>query len=111
MLQKKDKFKCRNCGYCCTLLVLPSKAEIERIREAGYKEEDFLETDPLGRKRMKMRNYYCHFLGLHKGETFCRIYDIRPKTCRDYPFFKEGTAECMPPKMFDEMSLGKAGKK
>ncbi|MFO8015729.1 MAG: YkgJ family cysteine cluster protein [Candidatus Woesearchaeota archaeon] len=101
MIQRKDSFKCRNCGYCCMQIVLLSKKDIERIKEAGYDEREFVEEDALGRKRIRMKNYYCYFLGLHKGETFCRIYHVRPKICRDYPFLKEGTAECCPPIDFD----------
>lgn len=102
MRQKKESFRCRNCGYCCTLIVLLKKDDIERIRKMGYSEEDFTETDRLGRKRVRMKNYYCYFLGLHKGETFCRIYPGRPQVCRDYPFMKKGTQECFPPRLFDD---------
>ena len=102
MLQKKDKFKCRNCGYCCTQIVVLSKEDIKRLSDAGYDPNEFAEDDHLGRKRIRMKNYYCYFLGLHKGETFCRIYRYRPETCKEYPFFKGCTAECMPPKMFKD---------
>ena len=102
MIQKKEKFQCRNCGYCCTQIVIPSKKEIEAITEAGYAPDEFLEQDRQHRKRIRMKNYFCYFLGLHKGETFCRIYKERPKTCRDYPFFKGCTAECLPSKLFDD---------
>ena len=105
MIQKKEKFKCRNCGYCCTQIVIPTKKEINQIQKAGYDPEDFLERDRNKRQRIKMKNYYCYFLGLSKGETFCRIYHIRPKVCRQYPFFKGVTAECMPPKMFDDKMI------
>ncbi|PIN87020.1 hypothetical protein COV19_01730 [Candidatus Woesearchaeota archaeon CG10_big_fil_rev_8_21_14_0_10_44_13] len=102
MFQKKDRFQCRNCGYCCTLIVLLKKEDIERIKKLGYDDSDFVETDALGRKRIRMKNYYCHFLGLHKGETFCRIYHARPQVCRDYPFTKKGAQECFPPRLFDD---------
>lgn len=102
MKQKKDKFKCRDCGYCCTLIVELTNKEIEQIKKAGYDEEEFAEVGPSGKKRIKLKNYYCYFLGLHRGETFCRIYKARPKICRDYPFLKAGTEECFPPRLFDD---------
>lgn len=106
MIQKKEKFRCRNCGYCCTLLVLLSEGEIDRIKKLGYEENEFVGTDGRGRKRLRMKSYYCYFMGLHKGESFCRIYEARPKICRDFPFFKNHTAECMPPRLFDDGVFG-----
>ena len=102
MIQKPETFKCRHCGYCCTQIVVLSKKDIDRIKKLGYREEDFVEKDRQGRKRIRMPNYYCYFLGLRQGKTFCRIYDARPETCRKYPFFRGCTAECMPPKLFDD---------
>lgn len=102
MHQQKSKFRCLNCGYCCTLVVILSKDDIERIKKLGYNEADFAENDRLGRKRVRMKNYYCYFLGLHKGESFCRIYNERPQVCRDYPFFRKGTQECLVPRLFDD---------
>jgi len=93
MKQKKDKFRCRNCGYCCTLIVELSKGDIKRISDMGYDEKDFVETGPSRNKRIKLNNYYCYFLGLLKGETFCKIYKGRPKVCQDYPFLGKDTAE------------------
>ena len=105
MLQKKDSFRCRSCGYCCTLIVPLKKDDIEKIKKLGYKEEDFVEVTPFGDRRIRMKNYYCYFLGLHKGETFCRIYEARPKICGDYPFFRDHIGECFPPRLFDDIKF------
>ncbi len=102
MKQKISSFRCRHCGYCCTQIVVLSRKDIERIKKLGYNERDFAEEDHLGRKRIKIPSYYCYFLGLRDGKTFCRIYEARPETCRKYPFFEGYTAECMPPKLFDD---------
>ena len=104
-IQKKSNFKCRSCGYCCTLIVPLKKEDIERIKKLGYDEKDFAEATPFGDRRIKMKNYYCYFLGLHKGETFCRIYEARPSICKDYPFFKDHTGECFPPRLFDDIKF------
>ncbi|MFC1755553.1 YkgJ family cysteine cluster protein [Thermoproteota archaeon] len=101
MKQTQDRFKCRNCGYCCTQIVVLSDDDLERIKQAGYDESEFVEDDRLDRKRIKMKNYFCYFLGLNKGETFCRIYKYRPSVCRIYPFFEGCTADIPgSPKMY-----------
>jgi len=83
------------------MVVRPNKKEIENIKKLGYKEEDFLETDALGRKRIKFINYYCYFLKIENGIAACRIYKKRPKACRQYPFFKNKTEPCFPSQRFD----------
>lgn len=101
MIQKKSNFKCRRCGYCCQFLVRLTKKEIEDIKKSGYKEEDFVETDSRGRKRIKFANYYCYFLKIENCIATCKIYPKRPKACRLYPFFGKKTEPCVPSRRFD----------
>jgi Fe-S-cluster containining protein len=91
MKQEKAGFKCKNCGHCCTKVVRLTKDDIRRISAF---ENDFVAYDPAGKPCIKMRNGYCIFLNITNGLSSCRIYDNRPKECRDYPFFKSGTQEC-----------------
>ena len=103
----KDTFKCnRYCGQCCKKLVIRvNKAEIEKIRKLGYKDEDFLERDLLYRNKfvLKRNKNGCVFLKKHKdGKYSCTIYKNRPKTCEQYPFFgnKNKVGSCLPKDMY-----------
>jgi|SRR3989344_4157396 len=94
-------FACLRCGYSCTQIVVVSDKEIQRIIAAGHDPARFVETDGLGRKRLKIDQYdeqYCHFFRweIHEGKKRgkCTVYEHRPETCRKYPFFPDGTAEC-----------------
>jgi|TARA_B100001964_G_scaffold9662_1_gene10262 Fe-S-cluster containining protein len=103
----KENFQCdRYCGQCCKKLTIRvSKADIERIRKLGYKEEDFLERDLLYRNKfvLKRDKNKCVFIKKSKdGKYLCRIYKNRPKTCQQYPFFgnKNKVGSCLPNKMY-----------
>ena len=94
-------FTCLRCGYSCTQIVVLSDEEVARIAALGHDPKDFREVDGLGRKRLKLDQYgdkFCHFFrwedvdGKKRGK--CTIYNARPDTCRKYPFFPDGTAEC-----------------
>lgn len=76
-------FKCSRCGECCNSPRL-YKADIERIKKFGYKEDDFVYTDNLGISYIKDKKGWCMFL--NKGKTaFCVVYGARPKICNQYP--------------------------
>lgn len=75
-------FKCKRCGKCCRSPRL-SKADIKRIKKAGYKKEDFLESFPVG-KYIKEKNGWCIFLTRGK-RAFCNVYNARPEICKLYP--------------------------
>ena len=80
---------CSRCGYCCTLIPKVTFWEIFRIMLKGHL--NFAEKDVSGGRCIKMVKGDCYFLArLEDGTTACRIYDIRPKVCRDFP----GTEEC-----------------
>ena len=52
--------------------------DIQKLRVAGY--SGFLSDDGLNLKRVNGR---CVFL---EGDR-CRVHELRPKVCRDFPFF------------------------
>jgi len=77
---------CKRCGYCCTLRVRLSFIELLRILFKGYRKKDFIIKDMMRRNCIKQfENKDCYFLIKKNGKTACKIYDIRPKMCREYP--------------------------
>ena len=87
------KMKCNKCGHCCTLLLNLTERDIERIKQAGYKEEEFIEAQ-LGRKYMKLIDHKCFFLRKNKKGYYCEIYKYRPQICRIYPSYDREISEC-----------------
>lgn len=88
-------FECKkSCGYCCTLRVRLSLFDIIRIMRAGYKKKHFLEKDLRGKPVIKMVNGKCYFLHRKNGKARCKIYEHRPKVCREYPFNHKGVKSC-----------------
>lgn len=103
----KQNFQCdMHCGQCCKqLAVMISQNEVKQIRNLGYKDEDFLEKDLLYIKKLVLKRDRkgCVFLKKHKdGKYSCKIYKNRPKTCRQYPFFRKNNkvGSCLPKNMF-----------
>ncbi|MBI2129050.1 YkgJ family cysteine cluster protein [Candidatus Woesearchaeota archaeon] len=104
----KKSFECENCGQCCRLLFKPNKSDIVKIEAAGH--ADFLMNHPFRKDQegyMKLINGDCFFLVKNTdGTSSCRIYDARPKACRDYPFFSKKTAEdCKPMHHLEEVKV------
>lgn len=92
-------FKCKRCGYCCTLIVLLNRFDIIRLRFAGYKKKDYSVKDvSTGSDIIKIIDGDCYFLKRDKdGQTECKAYRYRPGVCRKYPHFKKGRCENMNP--------------
>ena len=93
------RFRCTRCAVFCCKLGGPklTKSDVERVKLAGHRLEDFLETtlDPKfkGLPMMvgNLRNSNdgsCIFLksSPRRGVYECPIYDSRPARCRMYPF-------------------------
>lgn len=96
-------FKCQQCGECCKIVVTLTEKEIKAIKQRGYK--DFLIKDPIkGKKKncLKRINRNCVFLTKKGNKYYCKIYDIRPKTCRLYPFLNKNIkiSSCKPKDVF-----------
>lgn len=93
---KQFRFHCTQCGSCCT-------GSSEHYIEVSQEEQDnirnFLNLSHQWFKRRYIVRYNntinsikieqngkCTFLGDNKR---CRIYTVRPKQCRSYPFWPE----------------------
>ena len=81
-----EKIDCLTCANCCkTTGPLFTEKDIERISKhlrmkAADFEATFLRTDEDQDK--VLQNLPCFFLD---EDNTCRIYDVRPKACREYP--------------------------
>jgi Fe-S-cluster containining protein len=100
-------FKCKQCGHCC--LYLEAAHTTVSATDNGLWElegrEDILEwTDPICDDSGKVLAYdiwidpktgedvvRCPWLRKNpeKEEYICRIYDVKPRFCREYPESKE----------------------
>ncbi|MFC2154655.1 YkgJ family cysteine cluster protein [Candidatus Altiarchaeota archaeon] len=79
---RQDEFECLMCGNCCRFRTIDmSSKDVERIEAAGKK--DFYEKFE-GAFRLKRKNGRCVFVEDDK----CTIHEIKPKVCREFPFFK-----------------------
>jgi len=91
------RFKCTECGQCCTGgpgYVWITDQEIEEMSQfLALTREAFLKqyTRQVGERialleRLSLEgNYDCIFLKNRK----CTLYKVRPKQCRTYPWWKE----------------------
>ncbi len=78
-------FKCKRCGYCCTLRARLRLVDIFKIMNLGHKKKEFVDKDAKGRSFIKLINGDCYFLRKKGKKTSCKIYNTRPKVCRQYP--------------------------
>ena len=90
----QKKWTCKHCGYCCTLIVRLSFFKFLRILLLGH--WNFTEKDDLGKRCIKRINDRCFFLTKKENKPFCRIYNHRPKMCREYPGLTD--KQCNKPK-------------
>jgi Fe-S-cluster containining protein len=95
-------FECQACGNCCggaPGFIWVTAAEKERIAShlgitVGELSKRYLER-VAGRSTIKeLENFDCVFLDAEKRT--CRIYEVRPAQCRQYPFW---------PSMLDEKEI------
>ena len=101
-------FKCNRCGLCCHSPRL-YKQDIKKIKKAGYKEDDFLETDFRGVSYIKDKDNWCTFLKKGKSSSSCKIYKARPKICIQYPTKLIGNS-CIPQSLASDIIFGKNNK-
>lgn len=93
------RFKCNRCAVFCCKLGGPrmGREDIQRLIQAGYEPEDFLDVEAEGRPGleggaksvMKQReNGSCVFLEYDGQNKIyrCSVYEFRPELCRLYPF-------------------------
>jgi Fe-S-cluster containining protein len=92
-----SRFECQVCGTCCRGEggIFLTAAEIDRI--AGYlrvSREIFLGTYCLTKNdrtyiHIREADGYCHFA----VEGKCTIHPVKPRPCREWPFFKPMLAD------------------
>ena len=80
-----NDFKCKRCGECCKILTIyVNKRDSARINKLGY--EDYNDFDNFIKKPiLKKPNNKCIFLTKVGKKYSCKIYESRPKACKDYP--------------------------
>lgn len=97
--REKEGFKCKQCGLCCksTQYVNICAEDIERWKKHGrtdlFSNEMKMEWDYFGSSGL-FRNSTtctCPFLGKkqNKKEFYCKIQEIKPLFCRQFPRSKE----------------------
>jgi Fe-S-cluster containining protein len=98
-----EEFSCKRCAECCKKLTVKiTKKDIDRIKKLGF--SHFFEFDDFIRSYVLLKDEKgCIFL----EEDQCKIYDDRPKTCKDYPFCESDEVEDCRPRFFsDEVNKG-----
>ena len=81
----RKKFVCQRCGRCCRLRVHLSKEEIDKIKNAGYKEKDFV----VKKNQLKRVNGNCVFITCKNGMCSCKLQNsAKPSTCTTFPLVK-----------------------
>jgi len=82
-----ESIDCTQCGNCCrTLEPEFKKQDILRISEyLGLSQTEFIRRYlRMGQEKdYTVQSLPCPFLG---DDNLCTIYEVRPKSCRDYPF-------------------------
>lgn len=94
-MRTPKSFKCKRCGSCCRISPFLTDKDIKKIEKSGYSEDYFVE-DLKEKKFMKMINDRCIFLNDRYAATSCRIYMLRPDTCRQYPTEIRENGDCTP---------------
>jgi len=87
--ERKLRFKCKRCATFCCKLGGPKLSiyDVERLKQAGYDETEFL--DAIHYSLKNTADGSCVFLQLNKERDVhaCSVYDSRPTLCRLYPFY------------------------
>ena len=96
-------FKCKRCGYCCKNIVIPiSYSDIARWFNTGRNdilhEVSFINNYPRKgtggfyiTKTATAPKQQCPFL---TKQNKCRIYPVRPRACKDFPFGHTAVGGC-----------------
>ena len=103
-----SNFICKCCGECCTPIVDLRFSDKIKLWKAGYRkfsERDLYRPKPWSKSVMKRAwigdKKYCIFFDHEKKS--CKIYGLRPKVCREYPFVGgyDDLDDCKPKSSFD----------
>jgi Fe-S-cluster containining protein len=87
------RFKCRHCATFCCKLGGPtlSARDIERLKEAGHCETEFLNAQGGLKNRASGSCVFLRF-DAERDIYKCSVYHHRPALCRVYPFCFEKTS-------------------
>ncbi len=90
------KFECSECGDCCTGgpgCVWVNEQEIAEMAKSldltaeQFERQYVMQTDDgKSLRELPDRNWDCIFLGPESRK--CMLYDLRPRQCRTWPFWK-----------------------
>ncbi len=80
-----QEFKCKHCGKCCSFIVKLRLIDVFKIMKLGYKKKEFATKDARGNSIIKIINGDCFFLRRQNNKSYCKVYNQRPKVCRQYP--------------------------
>lgn len=91
------KFRCTQCGNCCSGApgyVWVTREEIRRIAEFLGRGDDTLDPTQLRGvgprwSLTERKNGDCVFLRTEAGKRICGIYPVRPLQCRTWPFWDQ----------------------
>ena len=75
--------KCTGCGQCCSNILPMTDEEIETIRKY-VKKYNIKENKHLIPLTEPIFDMTCPFLDDSKSCEKCKIYEVRPKICRDF---------------------------
>lgn len=75
--------ECTKCGSCCSNILPMTKSEIEVIRKY-IREHGIKQCRTLIPTVTPLSDMTCPFLDTKKDMDKCKIYQVRPKVCRDF---------------------------
>ena len=77
------KGKCTECGECCSNLLPMTDEEVEEIKKY-VKRYNIKENKHFAPLISQIIDMTCPFLDDSKSCEKCKIYEVRPKICRDF---------------------------
>lgn len=78
-----DNGRCIQCGSCCSDLLPMTEKEIKVIKEYVRK-NDIKESMHMCLLAEPHFDLTCPFLDTSKDKEKCKIYEVRPRVCRDF---------------------------
>ena len=75
--------KCTQCGECCSNFLPMTQEEIDTIK-SYIKQHKIKECKRLFPTAKETIDLTCPFLDMAKKAEKCRIYEVRPRICRDF---------------------------
>ncbi len=116
-----ELFNCQKCGICCTGIELPFDPESFfaiaeffglTVKQAMEKYYGQFTKDGKSWESSEHKRKPCpFFMTGDEGKSLCKIYPVRPKGCKLYPFESSGGLDCpvarnVYAKLREEQSLG-----